>query len=127
MAELAPAMAVHYFAGTGWAFGAWEPTTKLGDVDVELVAPSGQRVAVQVKAPDEPAGYDERVFAALEHGRQQLEGAEQPAMLVVCAHRGYSLAAHPDIVVDHLLGLTTEVASANGFLGPECIGARAIG
>jgi len=51
--ELAPAMTTHYLVGTGWAFVAWEPITgSKVDIDVELKAPDGTAVMLQVKAPD---------------------------------------------------------------------------
>lgn len=111
--ELAPAMATHYFVGTGWQFGAWEPKTALRDVDVELVAPSGVRVALQVKAPDQPDQHDnERVRKALEKGRLQLEGAQQPSMLVVSAQRDFGLAVDPDLSLLGLVGMSYQIGSA---------------
>lgn len=46
---------VHYLAGTGWTFDAYEPDVggKV-DIDVSLNAPDGGRVEMQVKAPDQP-------------------------------------------------------------------------
>lgn len=115
-AELAPAMAVHYFTHLGWGFGAWEPKTPLGDVDVELVTPSGRPSMVQVKSPDQPGvvvggrindgDYDGRVLEAIEHGRVQLLGATDQTMIVVSAHRRFSAAARPDFAVTRLLGPT---------------------
>ena len=115
-AELAPAMVVHYFTHTGWGFGAWEPKTALGDVDVQLVTPDGRPAMMQVKAPDQPGmvvggrisdgEYDQRVIEAIEHGRRQLAGATDPTMVVVNAHRRFSAAARPDFAVTHLIGPT---------------------
>ena len=108
--ELAPAMATHYFVGTGWQFGAWEPKTALGDVDVELVTPSGLRAVLQVKAPDQPDQHNnERVRNALDKGRKQLEGARQPSMIVVSAQRNFSLAVDPDLSLLALVGMSHQI------------------
>jgi hypothetical protein len=120
MAELAPAMATHYLTGTGWGFKAWDPKSDLGDVDVELVAPSGQPTVLQVKAPDQPGvvsgrriveGEDDaRVLAAIEHGRGQLDGARCPSLVVVSAQRLSPVAAHPDFVASRFVGRTITVS-----------------
>lgn len=109
LSELAPAMATHYFLGTGWAFSAWEPKVRVGDVDVELFAPSGTPVSVQVKAPG--GDNEQHVLAAIEKGRRQLDGARQPTMLLVSAQRGIPLAANPESVATFLVGMTTQVGS----------------
>jgi hypothetical protein len=109
LSELAPSTAARYFLGTGWTFSGWEPKVKVGDVDVELFAPSGARVSIQVKAP----GGDnaQHVLASIEKGRRQLEGARQPTMLVVSAQRGLHLAPNPESVATFLVGMTTQIGS----------------
>jgi hypothetical protein len=88
-------------------------------VDLELVAPSDQRVVLQLKAPDQSGvvahyriadgEYDERVLTAIANARDQLVGAQQPSMIVVCAQRLGSVAAHSDFATTRLLGISHQV------------------
>jgi hypothetical protein len=117
-AELAPAMVVHYLAGTGWRFIAWEPPAKQGDVDLRLLSPNGTAVDVQVESPDVPGRisnhrlvggeFDNRVTAAVGKAAQQLQGASHTSMIVICANRSWSLATDPQCVVAHAVGSTVE-------------------
>jgi hypothetical protein len=116
--HVAPAMAVHYFVGTGWSFPEWEPENKDGDVDYRLRAPSGERVAFQQKASDQPGGrsggrivdgeHDHRIIEALEHGARQLpKKSDHPQMLVMSAQRLWLLSGNPQCVIVSMLGSTT--------------------
>lgn len=121
--ELAPAMATHYFVGTGWAFDAWDPITGGGvDVDVSLHAPGGPRVLLQVKAPDQPGyvichrrvdgEYDDRVLGQIAKGATQLpSSATEATLIVVSANRISSLAANPRCVVVDLIGSSLQEGS----------------
>ncbi|MDB4996616.1 MAG: hypothetical protein JWM74_4048 [Myxococcaceae bacterium] len=124
--QVAPAMAVHYFVGTGWSFVEWEPENKDGDVDYRLCAPTGERVAFQQKASDQPGGrsggrivdgeHDDRIIDALGHGARQLpKKSEHPQMLVMSAQRLWLLAGNPQCVIVSMLGSTTGYGS-NGHV-----------
>jgi hypothetical protein len=121
--ELAPAMATHYFVGTGWAFEAWEPVTGGGvDVDVSLRAPGGTRVMLQVKAPDQPGDvvghrlvggeYNERVLIQITKAAGQLPvSTETPNLIVVSANRTWPLSGDPQCVVTELIGSTLQMGN----------------
>jgi hypothetical protein len=120
-ADLAPATLVHCLVGTGWTFGAWEPSRGEGvDVDVALFAPDGTAVDAQVKAPDKPGvvvGHrrfggesHEAVIAAMNHAARQLPTTDtQAKLLVVCAQRDWPLISEPSRIVSHCLGGATQL------------------
>jgi hypothetical protein len=121
--ELAPAMAAHYLAGTGWQYSAWEPKRPPArDVDVELVAPSNAPVALQVKAPDQPGQViahrivngenDGHVLHAIEKARDQLDEIRQASLIVVSAQRRWPISQSPEFAVAKLLGPTTQIGTA---------------
>lgn len=117
-AEMAPAEVAHYLIGTDWTYRAWESVTGgIGDVDVELAAPDGSLVNVQVKAPDQPGGrsggrvvdgeYDERVLTAMRKAAGQLAPfANATNMIVLCPRRGWPLYGEPEPLVNYLYGST---------------------
>ncbi|MCK6536213.1 MAG: hypothetical protein L6Q84_24875 [Polyangiaceae bacterium] len=123
ISELAPAMIAYYLSGTGWQFKAWEPITG-GDVDVdlELEAPDGRQVHVQVKAPDQPGlvvnhrsvdgENDERVLAAVLKAAEQLPRPGTAVNLIaVCANRTWPLSGEPGFLVTELVGSTVQRGS----------------
>jgi hypothetical protein len=113
--ELASAMVIHYLTGTGWTFQAWEPITGGSvDVDIQLGAPDGSAVYVQVKAPDLPGRvvggeYDERIVAAVAKAAQQLPpSGSQVKLIAVCANKGFPISLHPPMsLIADLIGQTT--------------------
>ena len=112
--RLAQAAACHYFAGTGWGFGRWEPTRGCEDVDVdlELCAPDGQVVAIQVKASGTLGLHDSVVDAHIQAGirkaaKQLPKPASRPALIAVLAQRDWPLYASPS-VVEHFIGGTVQ-------------------
>lgn len=118
--EMAQAMAVHYLSGIGWRFVKWE--ARCGgpeDVDIEMVAPGGTTVLVQVKAPDQPGGrahgqvekgeYDERVITAVENAAAQLPHTGPEAkVIVVSPNRVWPMSGNPQPLVSHLVGSTVQ-------------------
>lgn len=97
--QLAAARVVHYLTATGWSFSGYETETGgVIDIDCALVAPDGQVVEFQVKAPDQPGRvlghrlvdgeYDDRVVGAVTKAGGQLRRAPTgPSMIAVCANR----------------------------------------
>ena len=115
--ELAPAVAVHYFVGTGWGFDSWEPKSPVGsDIDFWLRDPGGARVAFQTKASDQPGDvvggrhvdgeHDEWIVTALEKAAKQLPKGGNPNIVVMSAIRTVPLCLDPGFVVAHLIGGT---------------------
>jgi hypothetical protein len=119
LSEVAAATTVHYLTGTGWAFRRWEPVVEGdGDVDIELIGPSGAIVNVQVKAPDQPGRrsmghvvdgeYDDRINTALRKAQLQLSPFREAAnVIVMCARRDAPLSQNAENVVRFLYGRTT--------------------
>jgi hypothetical protein len=105
--ELAQAMAVHYFVGTGWRFESWEPSRKTGeDIDFEMRSPSGDLVSVQAKGPDLPGRRanhqvvegesDEVVLKALRKAKNQLpRPGKNPSMIILCPNRAWAMTTRP--------------------------------
>jgi hypothetical protein len=137
--DLAPAKLVHYLAGAGWKFDAWEPPRLREDpdqhidVDVSLIAPDGTPVDVQVKAPDRPGRRvngrvvdgeeDDSVIAALDTGARQLPRmGPQAKMLAVCAQRDWPLILDPSAVVGHVLGSSTQYEDDSFWLPRPSLG-----
>lgn len=127
--EIAPAMAVHYFVGTGWTFKAWEPETggKV-DVDVGLLSPDGGTASLQIKAPDVlgevvrhrivDGEHDERVVAAVQKAARQLPaGRGSVNLIVVTANRRLPLSQHLDFLLVDLVGSTV---GAGGGVSLPC-------
>jgi hypothetical protein len=116
--ELAPAMAVHYFTGIGWSYIEWEPRPERG-VDIVLAAPTGERIELQVKAPDRP-GYasqfgihggevDRWVREKLAQAADKLPPSPmQPQAIVITANRRLPLSGTPHVVTRMLLGGTIQ-------------------
>ena len=117
--RLAQAMVTHYLVGTGWRFHAWEPqgtgpraNGTPADVDVQLCAPGGQVVGLQIKASGDLGAHDNEVDARLQVGVRKAAGqlpapAAGPAMIVVCAQRSWPLTADID-AVEQFIGSTSQ-------------------
>ena len=127
--ETAAMMASYYFHNTGWTFGQWEPSVAAGaDVDLDLQAPDGTQVHLQVKAPDRLGNVvngqvvdgeqDAWILVAVDKACKQLAKAEPHSrVIVVSAARRLSLAAHPGALTMHLFGAT--VGCAGGVKLPR--------
>ena len=104
--NLAPALIAHYFLGTGWSFIDFERSEPPVDVDVELRAPSGSPVLLQVKAPDEyEEERDDWVQVSLRKAGKQLPiPARQPAIVALIAKRQISLASDTYVAESVVLG-----------------------
>jgi hypothetical protein len=134
--ELAPVMFAHYLTGTGWKFGAWEPPPPepKTDIDETLVAPTGEEVDFQVKAPDRPGKWmeeqlvvpgngrvikrqflflgevDEWVRTALAKAAKQLpRKARRPQMIALCSQRQWPLGSSPRVIESTLLGSAVNI------------------
>jgi hypothetical protein len=115
--ELAEAMTLYYFKGVGWSFHAHDVTAPGEDIDLELAVPSGQLVALQVKAPDTSGyndirssigGSDEHIRLALAKAAGQLpRPARQPSIVVLCAQSSIPLCAATYVVERLLHGPTS--------------------
>jgi hypothetical protein len=58
LAEMAPAMLVHYLSAFSWSLLNWEgPQQPNEDIDVEMKSPTGASVAFQVKSTDKPGRW----------------------------------------------------------------------
>ncbi len=117
--QLAQAMAAHYFVGTGWAFGAWEPTVAenrrsgiRADVDLQLVSPDGVLIDLQVKASGRLGLHDNQVDAHIQQGLRNAADqlplpAVRPSLIVMSAQRDFWLSADID-VIEEFIGRTTQ-------------------
>lgn len=140
--DLAPAMFVHYLAGLGWRFEAWEPPRPPEadgghlDVDVSLVAPDRSPVDVQVKAPDQPGVVrnrrrvhgesDEAVIRSLSKAAVQLPRAgAQAKMIAVSALRDWPLTWEPGAVVAALVGRCLQLDDEKWEISSDRLGAFA--
>lgn len=124
--HLAPALACHYFTGTGWSFAGYETETggKI-DIDLALNAPDGTLVEFQVKAPDQPGEvsggrihdgeYDERIIAAIDKASDQLpRPARSVAMIFLHVQRGMLMVGDCGCLVHHLIGSTSSTCGVDG-------------
>jgi len=117
--QLAQAMAVHYFVGIGWSFGAFEPKVpehradgSLADVDLQPHPPSSALlVDMQVKAsgtlgvPD--AEVDPQIRTGVTNAIAQLPVlAARPALVVMSAQRGWWLSGDTH-AIETMIGSTT--------------------
>lgn len=115
---LCHAMAAHYFAGIGWRFHSsprdGEVTDLRGDgtcadVDLRFHSPSDEQVVdMQVKAAGTLGLDDSEVDAHIRVGvigalSQLPDPALGPALVVVCAQRGWWLSEYPE-VLEPLIG-----------------------
>lgn len=120
--QFAQAMAVHYFLGIGWRFGAFEPrVTELrasgipADVDLQLYAPTGvELVDMQVKASGTLGLHDSVVDSQIRTGvtnaiAQLPVSAARPALVVMCAQR-WPLSGDTHV-------LETMIGSTSGYEG----------
>jgi hypothetical protein len=116
--QLAQAQATHYFVGTGWTFQAWEPIVSetrgngaRADVDLQLVAPTGQVVDLQVKASRRLGLDDHEVDDHIQKGVQKA-ATQLPtpgirlALIAVLAQRDWPLSSNID-VIEHFIGNTS--------------------
>lgn len=118
----------HYFTGTGWNFGAWEPETGgTIDIDLALTTPSGTLVEWQIKAPDQPGrlvdgryrdgNYDERIVTAIENAASQLRCSPKvPALIGLFPLRSLSLSWNASCLTTHLFGSTISVPGGATYL-----------
>ncbi len=117
--QLAQAQATHYFVGTGWAFHAWEPNLSerrssgtRADVDLQLVAPTGQVVDLQVKASGRLGLHDNEVDDHIQEGVRKAGAqlpvpATRPALIAMLAQRDWPLSANVD-VIESFIGSTRD-------------------
>lgn len=116
--QVAQAQATHYFVGTGWEFHAWEPAVSesrssgtRADVDLQLVAPTGQVIDLQVKASGRLGLHDNEVDGHIQRGVRKAAAqlpvpAMGPALIVMLAQRDWPLSANID-VIESFIGSTT--------------------
>lgn len=129
---LAPALACHYFTGTGWTFAGYETETG-GQIDIDLAlnAPDGTLVEFQVKAPDQPGEvsggrihdgeYDERIIAAIEKASAQLpRPARSVAMIFLHVQRGMLMVGDCSCLVHDLIGSTTQTDAGHFLRRDDC-------
>lgn len=112
--QLAQAMATHYFVGTGWAFGALEPNVSeqrrsgiAADVYLQLTAPGGVIVDLQVKASGTLGLHENEVDAHIQQGIRNAADqlpipATRPSLIVICAQRDFWLSADVDVIEDFI-------------------------
>lgn len=121
--QLAQAMAVHYFVGIGWSFGAFEPKVSEpradgipADVDLQLHPPSSALlVDMQVKASGtlgvRDAEVDPQIRTGVTNAIAQLPvPAARPALVVISAQRGWWLSGDTHVI-------ETMIGSTNGYGG----------
>jgi hypothetical protein len=133
--ELAQAMTVHYLIGTGWHFGAYEPTDGAlrrdrtpADVDLQAQPPSGPGVVdLQVKASGAPGHHDSvadrHILEGVNYAMEQLPDPPLGcALVVVTAQRGFWLAAETH-VLEHLIGSTSGYPDERVLLHDDAHGA----
>lgn len=131
--QIAQAQATHYFVGTGWGFHAWEPRVSenrssgiRADVDLQLVAPTGQIVDWQVKASGQLGVHDNEVDEHIRKGVQKAATqlpvpATRPALIAMLAQRDWPLSA--DIrVIDHFIGSTSQYPDNTVLLHDTSLG-----
>lgn len=114
--HLATARLVHYLTATGWGFVSIESETGGSvDIDCTLVAPNGETVEFQVKAPDQPGVVEDhrrrdgedhgKVIEAMNNAATQLRRPPTaPSFVVVCANRDYPISWDPGELSAHLYG-----------------------
>jgi hypothetical protein len=131
--QLAQAMAVHYFLGIGWSFGAFEPkVTELrasgipADVDLQLYAPTGvELVDMQVKASGTLGLHDSVVDPQISTGvtnaiAQLPVAAARPSLVVMCAQR-WPLSGDTH-VLETMIGSTTGYGGGRVLLHDDAYG-----
>lgn len=103
--QLAQAMVVHYFVGTGWSLHAYEPqltearaSGTRADVDLQFVVPTGEIVDLQVKASGSlgiPLNtVDQHIQGGVRKAASQLPtSAVRPAFICMLAQRDWPLSA----------------------------------
>lgn len=132
--QLAQAMAVHYFVGIGWGFGAFEPKVSEhrasgipADVDLQLHPPSSTLlVDMQVKAsgtlgvPD--AEVDPQIRTGATNAIAQLPvPAARPALVVISAQRGWWLSGDSH-ALETMIGSTSGYGSGRVLLHDDAHG-----
>lgn len=115
---LAHAETAYYFTGIGWSFEASEPNVgalrgdrAYADIDLQLRTPDGSCVVdTQIKASGTQGNHDAETDPHIRSGA--MTALEQlpdpplgPALVVICAQRGWWLSADID-VLEPLLGST---------------------
>lgn len=130
MNELAPAAVLHYLDGTGWGYRAWDKQGPGFDHDIELTAPGGLAVAVQVKNPDQPGEVvnhrrvdgenDAWVTAAIDNAAEQLLPEADPVnVIAVVANRVWPLTSLPAGVIAHVMGSCVQTGAGSGCVLPR--------
>lgn len=112
--RLAQVMVAHYFAGTGWQLHAWEPRVSeqrgsgiAADVDIQLAAPDASIVDLQVKASGSLGIHENEANSHIQNGVRKAAAqlpspGTRPALIVMCAQRGWWLSADIDVLEEFI-------------------------
>jgi hypothetical protein len=96
-------MVAHYFLRTGWGYRCWDvPDQAGGDVDLGIVAPSGEFVDIQIKVPG-----IENPMASVENAVAQLRSSPNRKLVVVCSRDERFPSCDPGVFLTESVGRTT--------------------